>query len=77
MGQSMDIKTIATFVSLAIIFAGVAGTWTLLKYRVDTLEASHEKLEASTFEGQKATEKQGEEIKCLICQAHEIPCPGC
>jgi len=75
--QSFDIKTVATMIGVATALAGVVGTWTLMQYRLDALEEDQKALAEEVSSVSTDVEKKGEEVKCLICSAHDIPCPGC
>jgi hypothetical protein len=75
--QNFDIKTVATMIGVATALAGVVGTWTLMQYRLDALEEDQKALAAEVASVSEDVETKGEEVKCLICSAHEIPCPGC
>jgi len=76
-GQNFDIKTVATMIGVATALAGVVGTWTLMQYRLDALEEDQKALAEEVSSVSTDVEKKGEEVKCLICSAHDIPCPGC
>jgi len=55
------------------VVAGVAsplGTYMVMQYRVDLLEGRVAVLEAKV-------EEAGDEVKCMICEQHEMGCPGC
>ena len=75
--MNVDLKTIATFIGIAASLAGIIGTWTLMQYRLDQLENQQSDLQKELEVVHQAVEKAGLDVKCLICDAHEIPCPGC
>lgn len=75
--MNVDLKTIATFIGIAASLAGIVGTWTLMQYRLDQLENQQSDLQKELEIVHQSVEKAGLDVKCLICDAHEIPCPGC
>lgn len=75
--MNFDIKLIAGVVSLLICFAGIASTWALLQYRIEQLEKEHQQLAVEMKNLSLEFGRKGEEVKCLICKAHEMQCPGC
>lgn len=75
--MNVDLKTIATFIGIAASLAGIVGTWTLMQYRLDQLESQQEDLKKEIEIVHQSVEKAGFDVKCLICDAHDIPCPGC
>ncbi len=72
-----DPSTVSQVIGLAILASGIVATWTLLKYRVDELETRVKELESQVAAHETRNAQQVAEVKCLICQAHNIPCPGC
>lgn len=72
-----DLSTVSQVVGLAVIASGIVATWTLLSYRVDALETRVKELERQIEDQEAKNAQQVAEVKCLICQAHTIPCPGC
>lgn len=72
-----DLSTISQVVGLAILASGIVATWSLLKYRVDELETRVKEQEIKIEQQEAKNAQQVAEVKCLICQAHNIPCPGC
>jgi sensor domain CHASE-containing protein len=75
--MNVDLKTIATFIGIAASLAGIVGTWTLMQYRLDQLEQQQSDLQRELEIVHQSVEKAGLDVKCLICDAHDIPCPGC
>lgn len=75
--MNVDLKTIATFIGIAASLAGIVGTWTLMQYRLDQLEQQQAELQKELEIVHQSVEKAGLDVKCLICDAHDIPCPGC
>ena len=75
--MNIDLKTFTTIVGLLICFSGLVSTWVLLQYRIDELEKdtqeTNEELKKLTVEFRD----KGQEVHCLICQAHKMQCPGC
>ncbi len=72
-----DLSTISQVAGLAVITSGIFATWALLKYRVDALELRVKELEVELEQQEAKNAQQVAEVKCLICKAHNIPCPGC
>ena len=72
-----DLSTISQVAGLVILGSGIVATWSLLKYRVDALETRVKELETQVAAQETRNTQQVAEVKCLICQAHNIPCPGC
>ena len=75
--MNLDLKNFTTVVTLLGIGAGIAGTWAVMSYRMDTLEKRVVHLEDTLEAVQKENATQVEEVKCLICKTNNIPCPGC
>jgi methyl-accepting chemotaxis protein len=75
--KDVSLSQIATSIGLLGSFAGIVTTWHLTQYRLDQIEASIEKISSDTESLEQASEEQAAEVKCLICQTHNIPCPGC
>jgi cell division protein FtsB len=47
------------------------------QYRIEKLEAKNEELEKELKLLRDEFHAQGERVKCLICKAHDMECPGC
>jgi hypothetical protein len=75
--MNVDTKTLATIVGLMISFAGIVSTWTLLQYRIQQVENDNAKIKEDLENLTIEFRKKGEEVKCLICEAHKMQCPGC
>ena len=75
--MSLDVKSIATWIGIAGSLGGVAGTWMLLQYRLEEVEKTQQALSIQVEALREANQETGEEVKCLICAAHNIQCPGC
>ena len=75
--MKLDLKTIATFIGISASLAGIAGTWTLVQYRLDQLEQDQRGLAEDIRNISENVEEKGDEVRCLICGVHDIPCPGC
>jgi len=63
-------KLISALAGLLGAFGGSAGTYKLMEYRLEQAEARLETLDATV-------KKTGDEVKCMICDAHDMACPGC
>lgn len=63
-------QLISALAGLVGALGGSAGTFTLMEYRLDRAEERIVALEATV-------EQTGDEVKCMICDAHSIDCPGC
>lgn len=63
-------QLISALAGLAGALGGSAGTYKLMEYRLDRAEERLATVEATV-------EKTGDEVKCMICDAHDIACPGC
>lgn len=61
---------ISALAGLAGALGGSAGTYKLMEYRLDSAEERLAAVEATV-------EQTGDEVKCMICSAHDIACPGC
>ena len=72
-----QIRTVATIVGLLVCFAGVVSTWTMLQFRMDELEKDNKELKEELKILTVEFSKKGEEVRCLICEAHKMRCPGC
>jgi len=74
---NITLSQIATVIGLLASGAGIVTTWTLMQYRLDQLEVRLDAISAQTEALEKENAEQANEVKCLICQTHNIPCPGC
>lgn len=70
MTTDMKKHLISALAGLAGVLSGSAGTYKLMEYRLDRAEERLAAVEATV-------EQTGDEVKCMICSAHDIPCPGC
>ena len=75
--QKLDLNKVAVIVTLASIFAAGVTTWALMQYRIGIVEERLKTLESRLEEVDRANVQRAEDIKCLICEANKIPCPGC
>lgn len=73
----VDTKTVLMLLSMAVNFTGVIGTWAVMQYRLDDLEEAVSTLEKRVSATEAANIEQIERVKCLICEANDIRCPGC
>jgi hypothetical protein len=48
-----------------------------MQYRLDDLEEAVSTLEKRVSATEAANIEQIERVKCLICEANDIRCPGC
>ncbi len=75
--ERIDTKTLLMLVSMGVNFTGVIGTWAVMQYRLDDLEEAVSTLEKRVSATEAANIEQIERVKCLICEANDIRCPGC
>jgi prefoldin subunit 5 len=75
--SSVDAKTISIWVGLAISLSGIVATWSVMQYRLEEVEKQQEKLVDDLQKLSQELNRKGDEVRCLICKAHEIQCPGC
>lgn len=75
--SKVTLERIALVVGMAVSMAGAVSTWAVSQYRIDTLEAESKELRAEVKLLREEFHAQGERVKCLICQAHDLECPGC
>ena len=71
------IRTFATVVGILVCFAGVVSTWAIFQYRMDEIEKDNAELKEEVKVLTAEFRKKGEEVRCLICDAHKMKCPGC
>ena len=75
--MNVDLKTISIWVGLAISLSGIVATYSVMQYRLDELEKGQEKVVDDLQQLSVELNNKGDEVRCLICKAHEIQCPGC
>lgn len=75
--NKLNIERIAIIASFCASFAGLVSTWAVSQYRIDALEAETKELRTEVKMLREEFHAQGERVKCLICQAHNLGCPGC
>lgn len=63
---------------------GVISTWVALQYRIERLEeqaeSAEKKLELIQYDMlrmERDFNEQGRQVRCDICRAHGMGCPGC
>ncbi len=71
------IERLALLIGMGASLAGVVSTWAVSQYRIDALEAETKELKAEVKLLREEFHDQGERVKCLICKAHDLECPGC
>lgn len=71
------LEKIALLLGLATVLGGAVSTWAVSQYRIEKLEAKNEELEKELKLLRDEFHTQGERVKCLICKAHDMECPGC
>ena len=74
---TITLSHIATGLGLLASGAGIVTTWALMQYRIDQLETRLDEIAVQAEALEAANAAQASEVKCLICQTHNIPCPGC
>lgn len=75
--MNVDMKTVAIMIGLAISLSGIVATYAVLQYRLESVEKSQEKLVGDLEKLTIELNEKGDEVRCLICKAHDIQCPGC
>ena len=75
--MNVDLKTISIWVGLAISLSGIVATYSVMQYRLDELEKGQEIVVDALQQLAVELNNKGDEVRCLICKAHEIQCPGC
>lgn len=73
----VTLERVAIVVGMTMSMAGAISTWAVSQYRIDALEAQSTELRAEVKLLREEFHAQGERVKCLICQAHDLECPGC
>ena len=63
-------QLISALAGLAGVLGGSAGTYKLMEYRLDRAEQEIAAL-------REQVDQTGDEVKCMICSAHSMACPGC
>jgi hypothetical protein len=74
---TFDIKSLTSWIPLVAAGSAMAGGWALHGYRLTALEVQQEKIAEKLDALDEMNESRGEEVKCLICDAHGFQCPGC
>jgi hypothetical protein len=75
--SKVTLERIALVVGMSVSVAGAVSTWAVSQYRIDALEAQSKELRVEVKLLREEFHAQGERVKCLICQAHDLECPGC
>jgi len=75
--STITLSQIATGIGLLVSFAGIVTTWSLMQYRLDQIEQEISTLQTQVSQLETDSAEQADEVKCLICRTHSIPCPGC
>jgi sensor domain CHASE-containing protein len=75
--MNIDLKTLATVIGIVASLAGIIGTWSTVQYRLDEVEVRQVELSKEIKRVEEALHEKGDEVKCLICDTNNIPCPGC
>lgn len=75
--MNIDLKTLATVIGIVASLAGIIGTWSTVQYRLDEVEVRQVELSKEIKKVEEALHEKGDEVKCLICDTNNIPCPGC
>ncbi len=75
--MNIDLKTLATVIGIVASLAGIIGTWSTVQYRLDEVEVRQAELSKEIKQVEEALHEKGDEVKCLICDTNDIPCPGC
>ena len=56
---------------------GAAGGYYVMQYRVGQLEEGQVEIRQSIEDMRNHSVDSATEIRCLICDQHDNPCPGC
>ena len=72
-----NFKTMISWLPLLAAGGALAGGWALHGYRLDALETQQTKIADQLDELESQNQQRGDEVKCLICDAHGFQCPGC
>lgn len=75
--MNFDLKIVSLWVGLATSLSGIVATWTITQYRLDALEVRQQQTSNDLKSLSIELNNKGDEVRCLICKAHEIKCPGC
>ena len=75
--MNVDLKIVSLWVGLATSMSGIVATWSITQYRLDAMEQRQEQTADDLKSLSIELNKKGDEVRCLICKAHEIKCPGC
>jgi len=73
----MDWKEASTILGVLGALSATAGTWAVMQHRIEQTEARVRRLESRVDDLSTALTTASDEVRCLICDAHAIPCPGC
>ena len=75
--MKIDLKTFATVIGIVASLGGIIGTWSVVQYRLDEVEIRQAELSKEIKKVEESLHQKGDEVKCLICETNNIPCPGC
>ena len=75
--MNFDLKIISLWVGLAASLSGIVATWAITQYRLDALEERQQQTSNDLKSLSVELNEKGDEVRCLICKAHKINCPGC
>lgn len=80
----INVEKAVAITGLVSSLVGVISTWTMLQHRIDELEknsiAIEEELDQQKSEMvrmERDFNEQGRRIRCDICRAKGMECPGC
>jgi hypothetical protein len=78
------IEKVVAVVGLVSSLVGVISTWTLLQYRISSLEEETAMLaeqldqqHGEIMRIERDFSAQGRRVQCDICRVHDMECPGC
>lgn len=78
------IEKVVAVVGLVSSLVGVISTWTLLQYRISSLEEETAMLaeqldqqHGEIMRIERDFDAQGKRVQCDICRVHDMECPGC
>ena len=75
--MKIDLKTFATVIGIVASLGGIIGTWSVVQYRLDEVEIRQAELSKEIKKVEESLHQKGDEVKFLICETNNIPCPGC
>lgn len=82
--SGLGLEKVVAIIGIASALLGVASTWTLLQYRIAALEEQSKHLQSEVEQTKAEMHRmeedfnaQGERLKCMICAAQSMRCPGC